>query len=146
MQKDKMEYQLEASAIAEGILINRGIVEDVLSLQYKDDTWLITSEIDTEQMKRSNRMGDPRLWLKSIAISHSGYLVFNMGTRALVHNALIKTEDVWARSPETINWLNDLELLRTKIYKEDTKYKLTKLNSLLMSINDGIRRLEDKEV
>ena len=147
MNRDKIEYQLEVSSIAEDILVIKGTIKEVLSLQYKDDNWLITAEIDMDQMKRSNRMGDTRLWLISIAISHNGYLVFNMGTRALVHNALIRTEDIWATSPDVVDWFTELERLRNDIVRDDNKDKLDRLNKLLLNINENIRRLsEEKEV
>lgn len=139
------KYKQQVINIAETILVIKGTIKEVLSLEYRDDLWFISAELDTELMKRNQLMGIPGLWLKSLAISHSGYLVFNIGTRALVHNALIPTETLWSISPNSNDWLSDLEQLKNTLLKEDTKSRLTYLNLLLLKIHANLQDLEETQ-
>jgi len=139
------KYKQQVINIAETILVIKGTIKEVLSLEYRDDLWFISAELDTELMKRNQLMGIPGLWLKSLAISHSGYLVFNIGTRALVHNALIPTETLWSISPNSNDWLSDLEQLKNTLLKEDTKSRLTHLNLLLLKIHANLQDLEETQ-
>jgi len=127
--------------MGEFLLINKGEVNIPL-LEYKKDEWWITGELDIEGNKRAKSLGFPRIYMLSMAISHNEFLVFNWGTRALVHNTLLSTINFYGASPTTKSWPQDLSNLCLKIEKEINFSKLQSFNSKLIEINNKMNEVK----
>lgn len=93
------------------ILTNKGKLISDIEIEYKDDNWKITGQINLKSIETAKRLQvyQKGLYLDGVAISYREDLKFLIGMTTIIHNTKIPTFEV-AKPGE---WIDEfMELMR----------------------------------